>query len=380
MSSVAKSDLPLTRPIMGFNSFYRRVGITPSIASDRYLELCQKQRLNGLTPDEDAERLGYVIFPDHERGRELHSKDHAAKTNNSSMAKEEVAELAAIRISVFTFPRRRELQDLFTQELLSNQGFASPLSDNDKEKLRLVKVAQWNGKLTQTGQWGENRIYFEPIPYPNLDQRLNSSLTMREPQEQTPKHLCWMDQQFDMFYTEAITGKPYTECHYEDLLNGNFTLTEFGKVFADRVQGRTFIDICCGNKRYSKHSRVYPLVFKAESYLGIDSDHVQNEIISGEEYGAPQFKIKHVRSELLSALKELEPVSNGTFIFISGVEISDEKNPESTKYIFDVETEIIRLIQNGGAVSTGQGTKGFNFPARGLQEISRNKVFAIYTL
>ena len=161
------------------------------------------------------------------------------------------------------------------------------------------------------------------------------------------------------------------------VISGRVKLSDFGNVFKALVQGRDFIDLCCGDPLISTYPRFFAQAFGARQYKGVDLNYVSNEVVKGEYSEFPEFESEYHNMDLLDFLKAEVSQKNGTVIYLSGIEPLNQSRAEN--YIKSCEVEIVRLIKNGGAVIIAQGTYGFDFAKHNLKLMTEKPHHKVYS-
>ncbi len=157
-------------------------------------------------------------------------------------------------------------------------------------------------------------------------------------------------------------------------------LSEQGKRIAERIKGRDFIDLACGNPKRSPVPRVMARIMGAKRYLGVDADWgtlVSTRIPTkpsdeemvfgrkvhglfksqvecarvGEEEGLP---VAWMEDDALGFLAKI-PELNGVVFTICALQIGMLSNRE--RYYHALVDEIDRLTQDGDIVLLAQADK-----------------------
>ena len=94
----------------------------------RYHELAKKRKEQGLTPREEGEMCGLLVFPNHARGRELLIKVYDAQACGEQMLSEETVELQR----ALAEPWRKDLETMWTEDILKDMELYFASGTNEK--------------------------------------------------------------------------------------------------------------------------------------------------------------------------------------------------------------------------------------------------------
>lgn len=146
-------------------------------------------------------------------------------------------------------------------------------------------------------------------------------------------------------------------------------LTKFGRLLRREIKGKAFLDLGCGIPRRSVIPRLFAQAFAAQSYLGVDNQHLQSGTISNEFSELGTFESQFFKMDLLRFLNSYRRVGPVVF-FLAGLE--PHKNSKAgVKYLKDVRDRIAELTKRGDLIFVGAGT-----PDLELEEASFKRIYS----
>ncbi len=157
---------------------------------------------------------------------------------------------------------------------------------------------------------------------------------------------------------------------------GDLNLSAFGKQLQKLCKGHAVYDLGCGHPDLSVAPRLMAQYLGTESYTGVDLLHVHDEIREDEYPELGSFQSTFVKSDIFHFLRNMPIPHDPKGFMIFGLEwLNDAKRSE---FLPQLESEILRLCQNGDWVLLGAGGFDWELPRRNFRLVYSDPVHALY--